>query len=69
MDKVVLHGRFAPDGVVVEMGERPEPLTPQQWFNYLSDKAADAYRTLAGARIVFTLPRERLDALKRDATA
>lgn len=64
---VVLNGRFAPNGTVVEMSERPASLTIQEWFNFLSDKAADSYRTLAGARIVFRLTRERLDALKLEA--
>lgn len=61
---VVVHGRFAPNGTVPELGERPTCLTPQEWFNFLSVNAADAYKTLAGSRIVFTLTRARLDALK-----
>ncbi len=26
---IILHARFAPNGTVVEIGERPEGLTPQ----------------------------------------
>lgn len=63
-EAVVLHGKFAPNGAVVELAERPAGLTPQQWFNFLSVQAADAYQTFAGGRIVFTLTRERLDTLK-----
>lgn len=63
-DIVVVHGRFAPNGSVLELAERPETLSPQEWFNFLSVKASDAYKTLAGSRIVFRLSRERLNALQ-----
>ena len=61
---VLIHGRFAPNGDVVEISERPAALTPQQWFNHLADKASDVYRTLAGGRILFSLTAERLASLK-----
>ena len=64
---VVLHARFAPNGTVVEISERPSSLTPQDWFNFLSDKAGDVYQTLAGGRGVFRLTRAELDALKQAA--
>jgi len=63
-ESVVVHGRFAPNGTVMELGERPTGLTPQEWFNFLSVNASDAYKTLAGSRITFTLTRGRLDTLK-----
>ncbi|WP_448030585.1 hypothetical protein [Bradyrhizobium liaoningense] len=66
--KLILHTRFAPNGTVVEISERPEGLTPQAWFNFLSDKAGDVYQTLAGGRGVFRLTREELTALKQAAT-
>lgn len=66
--KLILHTRFAPNGTVVEIGERPEGLTPQAWFNFLSDKAGDVYQTLAGGRGVFRLTREELTALRQAAT-
>jgi hypothetical protein len=64
---VVLHARFAPNGTVVEIGERPASVAPQDWFNFLSDKAGDAYQALAGGRGVFRLTRDELDALKEAA--
>jgi hypothetical protein len=64
---VILHARFAPNGTVVEISERPEGLTPQAWFNFLSDKAGDVYQTLAGGRGVFRLTRGELAALKQAA--
>jgi len=66
--KLILHTRFAPNGTVVEISERPEGLTPQAWFNFLSDKAGDVYQTLAGGRGVFRLTREELTALREAAT-
>lgn len=63
-DKVMIHVRFAPDGTVTEIGERPSTLTAQDWFNRLSDAAGDGYLALSGGRGLFRLPRERVDALK-----
>lgn len=65
---VILHARFAPNGSVVEMSERPDGLTPQAWFNFLSEKAGDVYQTLAGGRGVFRLTPDELAALKQAAT-
>lgn len=63
---VVIHLRFAPNGTVVEIGERPTALTPQQWFDLLSDKRGDAYQVFAGGRGVFRLTRGEVDALKAE---
>lgn len=66
-DQIVLHARFAPNGSVVEIGERPTSLSPQDWFNFLSDKAGEVYQAFAGGRGVFRLTRAELDALKQAA--
>lgn len=68
-DETIVHVRFAPDGQVVEIGARPQSLTPQQWFNWLSANAGTHYRTLAGGRGVFCLPPSDVDMLQRTATA
>lgn len=65
--KIIIHVRFAPNGTVVEIGERPAPFSPQDWFNYLSDKAGMVYQTLAGGRGIFRLTRSEIDALKAEA--
>jgi hypothetical protein len=62
--EVVIHARFAPNGTVVEIGERPAALDPQDWFNILSDKAGTHYQTYAGGRGVFRLSRQELDSIK-----
>ncbi len=64
---VILHARFAPNGTVVEISERPAGLSPQDWFNFLSDKAGDVYQALAGGRGVFRLTRAEVDVLKEAA--
>ena len=64
---VIIHVRFAPNAAVVEIGERPAELSPQDWFFFLSDKAGNAYQALSGGRGVFRLTRSQVDALKADA--
>ncbi len=62
--KVVIHVRFAPDGSVTEIGERPASLSAQEWFNRLSLDPANAYQSLSGGRGVFRIERGRVDSLK-----
>lgn len=64
---VVIHVRFAPDGSVTEIGERPPSLDPQQWFGKLSDKVGTEFQALSGGRGVFRLTSDELDALRAGA--
>lgn len=64
--KVLIHLRFAPDASVVEISERPKSLTPQEWFNVLSEKAGNAYQALSGGRGVFRLTTDELGAFKAE---
>jgi hypothetical protein len=64
---VIIHSRAAPDGTIVEIGERPPGLSPQEWFNFLSHAAGDAYQAFSGARGVFRIERVRLDTLKAES--
>lgn len=41
--KVLVHAHFAPDATVVEIGERPSGLTPQDWFFYLRENSDPSY--------------------------
>lgn len=63
-ETVLIHVRFAPDGAVVEIGERPAPASPQDWFNRLSESVGDTYQPLSGGRAVFRLSRGALDSLR-----
>ncbi len=63
-EKTLVHVRFAPDGLVVEISERPVALSPQEWFNQLSDKAGMHYQAFAGGRGLFRLESPVLEAMK-----
>jgi len=66
-ESLMIHVRFAPDGSVTEIGERPPGLPAQAWFNLLSDKALGRYQAYAGGRGLFRLPRELVQELKAAA--
>jgi hypothetical protein len=66
---VMIHVRFAPNGTVVEISERPPAVSPQDWFNILSDRAGLDYQALSGGRGVFRLTRSRVDALQAEKAA
>src|ERR1019366_2180316 len=46
--KVLIHVRFAPNGGVTEISERPQALAPQDWFNTLSARASGNDQPLSG---------------------
>lgn len=62
--KILIHARFAPNGTVVEISERPASLTPQDWFNHLANNAGLAYQALAGGRGIFRLDPQQLAEFK-----
>ncbi|MFG1400114.1 hypothetical protein [Roseixanthobacter pseudopolyaromaticivorans] len=69
METIMIHARFAPNGSVVEISERPVGLTPQDWFNLLSDRAGDVYQAFSGGRGVFRIEKTKLEALKAEAVS
>ncbi len=68
-DKLIIHARFAGNGTIAEISERPAGLDPQEWFDFLSYRRALQYSALAGGRGVFRLTRADVDALKAEALA
>ncbi len=64
---VVIHVRFAPNGTVSEIGERPAAEGAQEWFNRLSNHTRNGYQPLSGGRAVFRVPRAEIDLLKAAA--
>jgi hypothetical protein len=68
-EKVLIHVRFSPDGTVVEIGERPTALSPQDWFNQLSLKAGLNYQALSGGRGLFRIPPSELQSYKEAGAA
>jgi hypothetical protein len=63
-DQVMIHVRFATNGTVMEIGERPAAMTSQQWFDLLSRSTTDCYESLSGGRGLFRVPRTEIDTLK-----
>ena len=67
--KRLIHVRFAPNGTVTEIGDRPPALSAQEWFNILSTQAGTSYQALAGGRGIFRLTPETIAALTPAAAA
>lgn len=65
--KILIHVRFAPNGHVTEIGERPASLAPQDWFNTLSTHAGTSYQPLSGGRGLFRLTRGEITAFQPPA--
>lgn len=61
---VLIHVRFAPDGVVADISERPQEVTGQRWFDALTEKFGEDYQPLSGGRGAFRVTREALDGLR-----
>lgn len=68
-DLVMLHVRFAPDGSVAEISERPSPHSAQEWFDWVSLAEPDAYQGLSGGRGVFRITRDKLENLRAGIAA
>ena len=66
-DQIMIHVRFAPNGTVASIGERPGTLSEQDWFNLLASSTTDSYETLSGGRALFRLPKLQVDQLKSSA--
>jgi hypothetical protein len=67
VEQVIIHVRFAPSGAVTEIGERPEAVEPQDWFNALTVHAGGHYQPLAGGRGVFRLTRDKVSKFQQQA--
>lgn len=63
-NQIMIHVRFAPNGTVTEIGERPWALSAQAWFNHLSQNNGDSYQSYSGGRGLFRLSRASFDAAK-----
>ncbi len=63
-NQVMIHVRFAPNGGVTEISERPASAGAQEWFDCMSRGTENCYEALSGGRGIFRVPREQVDALK-----
>lgn len=59
--EVLIYVRFAPDGLVTDIGERPQAATAQGWFDYLSAQVGESFQPLSGGRGLFHVDRELID--------
>jgi hypothetical protein len=66
-DKIIIHVRFASDGTVTEIAERPVGLDAQQWFKKLSETAGSSFESLSGGRGLFRLTPDEIAAIKATA--
>lgn len=64
--EVVIHARFHPNGLVNTINQRPEQLSPQDWFDYLCHAAPTTYQPLAGGRGAFRIPSDDFDVILRE---
>ncbi|MGA8172651.1 MAG: hypothetical protein WB816_17710 [Methylocystis sp.] len=68
-DIVNLHVRFAPNGTVSEVSERPAEISPQAWFDWVSLNSFESYQALSGGRGLFRIPRAKLEELRAGVAA
>ncbi len=65
----MIHVRFAPNGAVTEISERPECSTPQDWFDHLTRTAGTSFQALSGGRGIFRIPDADLEATKASVSS
>ena len=64
----IIHVRFAPDGTVTEIGERPISLSAQDWYGKLAGTFGSSFEALSGGRGVFRVSPDDILALKASAS-
>lgn len=68
-EQVMIHVRFAPDGTVNEISERPSGVSAQVWFDHLSRDVSNNFQALSGGRGLFRVTREQCDATRAAVAA
>jgi hypothetical protein len=63
--EVLVHVRYQADGEIFSIGETPKGLSAGQWLKHLLDTASPYYRTLAGGRGFFRIPRSNFESLMK----
>jgi hypothetical protein len=66
---MMIHVRFAPNGAVTEISERPDGATPQDWFDHLTRVAGTTFQALSGGRGLFRIPDADVEAIKASAAS
>lgn len=63
-NQVMIHVRFAANGSVTEIGERPLGASAQEWFNHLSNTTINCYQALSGGRGLFRLALDQMSTVR-----
>lgn len=64
---IVVQARFFPNGLVDTISFRPDPLSPQEWFDRLCSAVPQSYQPLAGGRGAFRIPSDLLETLRSES--
>lgn len=64
--EVVIHVRFHPTGLVNTINQRPDHISPQDWFDRLCRAAPSTYQPLSGGRAAFRIQSPVFDAIWRE---
>jgi hypothetical protein len=67
--EVVINVRFQPNGLVNTINQRPDRLSPQEWFDFLCRAAPLAYQPLSGGRGAFRIASDDFDVVLRNLPA
>jgi hypothetical protein len=67
--EVIIHVRFHPTGLVNTINQRPEHISPQEWFDRLCRAAPLSYQPLSGGRAAFRISSEAFEVILRDNAA
>ncbi|XUM21192.1 hypothetical protein ACRAVF_28055 [Bradyrhizobium oligotrophicum S58] len=68
-EEVLIHVRFFPNSDINSIGEKPAGLTANEWYERLLDMARPHYRTFAGGRGFFRIPRPCFDGILKGVAA
>ena len=61
--EVIIHVRFHPTGLVNTISQRPDHVSPQDWFDRLCRAAPSTYQPLSGGRGAFRIQGHDFDAI------
>jgi hypothetical protein len=64
LDMVTVFVRFGPNAGVLDISDRPDGLTKEQWVKPLHTHAGDRYQSRAGGRGFFKISSAELERLK-----
>lgn len=66
-EDVLIHVRFFPSSEINTIDGKPAHLTADQWYKRLFEMARPHYRTFAGGRGFFRIPRPEFESILKDA--